>query len=387
MRIEKKEIFNTKEVDLNEFERQLNISIFEVELEFLRRLKIETGLGMEELFDKYSNIFDFFAHGIEVNDYNKELLEQIRSELRSNILKLENVSSEQWVSKALNEIRNSYKKIDQQVEYTESQEEPHLGSFVYNLGEVREAEDKNFNLKEGDSYLQLHFPINVIEKLKAKLNLGLKDSLQEVAKFIINNHPEVQAVVGASWLMSHPLAKKLGFEIVKRESADKSFKQPGYWLQLIDAEGNIKKDAAEFLYKNKRLPYDFSYGKINTEDFLERYLPEDLRKKDIILKKVRPEYLDKMHKIKSEWSLFESHWDKFTQKDLLDNLYSQAPHFVDLLKKAGVLDDFIFKIKQLKEQGVASTVLNKILESEEFSKPLVGYIDNNLKYSEERKII
>lgn len=192
---------------MNEFERQLNISIFEVELEFLRRLKIETGLGMEELFDKYSNIFDFFAHGIEVNDYNKELLEQIRSELRSNILKLENVSSEQWVSKALNEIRNSYKKIDQQVEYTELQEEPHLGSFVYNLGEVREAEDKNFNLKEGDSYLQLHFPINVIEKLKAKLNLGLKDSLQEVAKFIINNHPEVQAVVGASWLMSHPLAK------------------------------------------------------------------------------------------------------------------------------------------------------------------------------------
>ncbi len=60
----KKEIFNIKELDVNEFERELDISIFEVELEFLRRLKIETGLGMEELFDKYSDIFDFLPMGL-----------------------------------------------------------------------------------------------------------------------------------------------------------------------------------------------------------------------------------------------------------------------------------------------------------------------------------
>lgn len=385
MGIESGEKFNKKEVNINEFERQLDMSIFAVQLEFLRRLKLETGEDMERLFSKYSNVFEFVGHGINMTAQEEKIVEQAIAELKSDILSLGDVDSDDWFNKALQEIKKFYKKIDEQIECKESKEELRLGAFVYNFGEVRSDEDNNYDLKKGDNYLELHFPVNIIDKLKGRENLNLKDSLQKVAEFIVLEHPEIQAVVGASWLMSHPLAEKLGFKKVSgKPSTEDAFKEPGYWLQLIDAQGNIKKDAVEFLYKNHKLPYDFSYGKIETEDFLRRYLPDNFKNKKIVLKEPRREYLDVMNKLSSEWSYFESQWDDIPEEEVINKFYDLAPSFIALLKKAGVLESFMSHLKQLKQRGAGSDILKKSLESEEITRPLTEYIDKNLRFKEKR---
>lgn len=101
------------------------------------------------------------------------------------------------------------------------------------------------------------------------VNIFSQDSFRELATSIKENSPNAKYIIGRSWLMDTPIARRAGFSV-----ADSSDVHPSglmFWGQFIDQKGNVKeKEYADFL-ETGVAPHQVKLGYIKVADFLKKY--------------------------------------------------------------------------------------------------------------------
>jgi hypothetical protein len=127
---------------------------------------------------------------------------------------------------------------------------------------------KKLNFDEHDEAISIH----IDEAYKNEGKLDFKEGFSKLALKIKNDFPYVKAVIGRSWLMSLPIADKLGFN--KIDDVDIPENQFDTWLQFIDKDGQVSKKRFEKLLQTGEFPHKSAAGYMMTEDFLKKYLPE-----------------------------------------------------------------------------------------------------------------
>jgi hypothetical protein len=136
---------------------------------------------------------------------------------------------------------------------------------------------------------------------RAGLELIKKD-LERVAVSIIDKAPDTAAVVGASWLMSTPIAKALGFikipgeddsdeERLRRGEKRKRENDPSTWSQFVGKDGQINQKRFDEFQATGKIPFKSVKAYIPVEDFLRRYLPTE-RRGEVVLKVLREDHED-----------------------------------------------------------------------------------------------
>jgi hypothetical protein len=175
-----------------------------------------------------------------------------------------------------------FKYEDRPIEKTES-----IGLLQFNVYHHTEGLERYSILPE-DELLEVHLEAAYTSGAPmSSLLTTMRDSFSKLAETIVDSHPRAKAVVGTSWLVSHPMAKRFGFQ--KVEDREVSQNRPSTWFQMIDKDGQINASRLKEMLETGELPYKASFGLIPTEDFLRRYLPPERRGK-IVLEELNPEW-------------------------------------------------------------------------------------------------
>jgi hypothetical protein len=207
---------------------------------------------------------------------------------------------------------------------------------VLNFNEItnieQDAEKKYKNLEnlgfsKFDHFVEVHVKdfYNTGEK-----NLGpelIKNDLALVAEYIIDKEPEAVAIIGKSWLLNTPVADLLGFKRIEDEATEQN--DFSTWLQFIDKNGQIDQKRFNAFLKTGEPPFKSTKAYMPTEEFLQKYLPENRRGK-IMLKEINMERKDFWERVMAEAQAIKIGWD-------------------NLLKTNGDFENFIGNNKALNE--------------------------------------
>lgn len=174
-----------------------------------------------------------------------------------------------------------------------------LWEQLESLGLIRFREVSGYSMEmagfsKDDDFLRIHFSgAYQLEDIKIGLE-EVKKEFSNLAEIIIDRYPQTRAIVGVSWLLDTPIARQFGFKVIdeKKESQNTT---PA-WMQLVDKNGQIDKEKFNQALETGHLPYKNSFGYISTEEFLQRYLPDN-RRGEITLKVIDA---DKLKEIKKE---------------------------------------------------------------------------------------
>ena len=129
-----------------------------------------------------------------------------------------------------------------------------LGIFEYDISSFDDSfVFGNVEIQAQTPVLELH-----IGELMRPTKDQIKPSMHAIADFLSKN-PELQAVVGHSWLFSHPLAQRLGFEVFDENFRPRNEHDPGPMARA-------GKPGFEKLGR-----YPFRWGGMNRDDFLKLY--------------------------------------------------------------------------------------------------------------------
>lgn len=192
-------------------------------------------------------------------------------------------------------------------------------------------------IKKSDDLLELHFDDAFSSGSKPSAE-QIKMWLSKIAEIIVDKYSDTTAVVGKSWIMSHPIMERLGFSIKR---AFKNGFSNTYWLQILNKDGQIDSDRLDYLLANGELPYPVSYGSVSVEDFLSIYLPEN-RLGEITMKRADEKHLETKLLIMDELSnTLKGRWGELINGDLsIDKMIELLPNTVRVLKELNVYDKF-----------------------------------------------
>ena len=264
---------------------------------------------------------------IEIEKSNREEVEKLEIQFADGVKKdIRKISSETEGEERVNAVSDYVRRKFDEFPKVEEGDKDFVGLIYYNEKEAGQHSDK-IGLEEKDRVFEIHF-----ESLFTKENnLGfkeLKEWFSKLAEIIVEKYPQVSAICGTSWLMSHPIMKRFGFSIVTADDRESRVGM-SYWKQLINKDGQIDSDKLDFLFKNGELPYKVSTGYISIEDFLNLYLPDDKRG-EIVLKKVDKEDLERKEKAKQQSrEIISRDWGAMLKLEIsADELFEKMPDFI-----------------------------------------------------------
>lgn len=191
-----------------------------------------------------------------------------------------------------------------------------------------------------DDLLQIHFqPIFKQEGIGNRLT-KIKESFVELAKLIVDKHPQIQGVTGTSWLLDNEaICRLIGFKIVGQC-------QDENWNQLIDQSGQINQERLTQLIKTGHLPMKNMIGYVGVIDFLKKFLPPEYRGQ-IKLIKLDPEWAEAYNDFEKDFQiekkkLFALLVDGQINSEI--DLWQQLDQFItvkEIFNQAGVLNNFV----------------------------------------------
>jgi hypothetical protein len=219
-------------------------------------------------------------------------------------------------------------------------------------------------LREGAGYvpngafMQVHLKPKYLYTGESYLAQVQKD-LGEVARSIVCEHPETQAVVGESWLMDTPIARRMKFTVVPdyTNSSDS-----GSWrMQMIKMDGTIDEKALQTYIEGGELPYKVRCGHISVKDFLYEYLPEEFRSTPITLRRIDPAHAEMIARVEHERAQFRQilseDWDAVVGKSLsvqevLSRISTEAPHLWAFFEAHALRAEVEEMLHELRKEGV-----------------------------------
>lgn len=218
----------------------------------------------------------------------------------------------------------------------------------------------NYNLRAGEHGLEEYgFDPNLDQALEIHLEQLFKhpdkkltsreilDSFSKLAEVIVDKFPQVKMLVAESWLMDHPLFKKLGFQITAKPS---DIRTASHWLQFVDKDGQIDQKKADELLQTGEFTYHSRVAYFPIMDFLNKYLPPDRRGKPIILKDFKPDFKRSGQEIEVEGKKFSESWLKLKPEDF-DKFKESFPLLSSLMEKLDLFDEFMSAMKRMKARG------------------------------------
>ncbi len=327
----------------------------------------------EELKHQYDNRIG--------GEFDKNARNLFQRKIMDNISVFFKEDHKNWIEKTEEFIKNEIEKlgpIQKKEEQDNNQDTRKVGLIEFgiedNLGELLSKLDM-----KDDRYISIHFPEFYKQKkdgIKNLFSVNSIDSFKKLALKIINDYPEAKAVVGESWLMDTPIAKRIGFIVSDYSSRRKLGGQ--FWGQFINSDGQIDNERVSKFLETGIPPYKVSIGIIMVEDFLKKYLPEDRRGK-IILKDLNQNFNNEEFEKEIEIAnkVFEN-WDKSTEEDI-NMVFCENKILGDFLKrKKG--EGFDLLLKNFKKD-------KKIKEEVKEDKKFIEYRKFFLQFINEKKFI
>ncbi len=289
----------------------------------------------------FSQAYDLPFNDPQTREYINDLKEKINASVKNN-QDYEIISG--LISDELNRLEKMLSKRNKSENVGIIKFNPIKGDILgeYGFG----AEDDFFEIHMEDAY-----------KHPGKFGLQeIKIEFSKIAELIVDKYSEARAVIGTSWLMSHPIMEKLGFHItdIKKDIG------MAHWVQFINKDGQIDTKKVEELLKTGKAPYEALLGYMPTEEFLQRYLPEN-RRGLVNLRVVNED--NKEIKLFEEESikLRENIGDKVLKGNLsAEEFLKEFPVAEKVLEKLGVKEEYISIMDGIKSSGDNSLFENRL---------------------------
>lgn len=355
---------------LKDHESIIRDRMVDLQLEYIDRLlKNLIPKPVEEIEMSFSNLlikYSFFKKIIKIeyrkrnnydegNNEEKNKFEDMLKKISEKCSLIYEKHEEDWKDKIkilmMEEINNlpltHNVEISEAIEtiFAEDHEEKEglAGLIEYEICD--EVEDfKEAGIDPDDLCIRIHFE-NYFKQVKENdgaKKISINDSFVELAKKIVEEDNYVKAIIAKSWLMNTNRANRIGFHIinVKKEPSSNS----GFWGQFIDKDGQINKKNVEQLMLTGKAPYYQAKGYMMTEEFLKKYLPENMRG-EITLKVPDPEFEKRYEEQKAVFEKMKNNWDKININQIQEILneselvreYLKTEDGNDLINLLGIL--------------------------------------------------
>lgn len=175
-------------------------------------------------------------------------------------------------------------------------------------------------------------------------NIFSSDSLSVLASRIVDEYPDVKAILGTSWIVGSPIGKRIGFNVIDVKKDLK--RNDGFWGQFINEKGDLNKDRMNRFLENGVPDFYVSTGFIKVEDFLKKYLPKD--KRGIIKLKERSSRAINFIN-DTEW-INDKNIKKFSFQEIFDQLNKNELMANFLKTENGI--KILEILKQIKDLGI-----------------------------------
>lgn len=343
------------------YQKLVAIQLYFAEEKFKKEQVADQKIKFSDVLDKYTSLTGGLRGlFMKVNDLNKteETLDYL-DPLMQKIDAIYDGQQANWQQEIINLLNGEEKKLieqDKAKQQTEGQPKAitKIGPLIYNTQNLRyNSPDRQKilaknGLDEFDDYLEIH-----VEQIFANKETGLraqqlKEWLGKLAEIIVDKYPRTRALIGTSWLMDTPLAKKLGF-LVTDLPIDQNLMST--WLQFIDKNGQIHKDRIKKLVDSGEFPYQAKFGLMTVEDFLKKYLPQDKRGQEIELEEINPALKDFTRQVHEASLGFKNRWMEITE-DKIEETLNQYPAMISVLEQADIKSQWLAILKNMKAKNL-----------------------------------
>jgi hypothetical protein len=222
-------------------------------------------------------------------------------------------------------------------------EDKKAGFIHYDIQTGNDAYEK-YGIENADTILEIHF--EEAYRQGSEINASkLKDSLELLAAAIVKQYPQTKHIIGRSWLLDHKIAERMGFKIIERTD---SLDHGSTWWQFMDKNGQISKDRMERFAKTGELPFKVALGIIPVEEFLKKYLPDEMRGR-VMLQEVKEEDKQKLADFFEQAKKLKEGFVQMSKEEVLSHIKSM-PLFSENLEKAE-MKELIMTLEEAKDSG------------------------------------
>ncbi|HUC88771.1 MAG TPA: hypothetical protein VMR49_01940 [Candidatus Paceibacterota bacterium] len=327
----------------------------------------------EETISRYEEI-----RGDYYNDNHKkfdEFFDVVCGEIENNYKS----GNEKWKENIKNIIDQNLEKLGHKQEKLNNDSEIDKEGKRFGLIHVDLVSDANleeFGIKNGDECLSIHFKdlFNQKNKDQSINNIFSSNSLSKLAVGIIEEYPQVKAIIARSWLVDSPIGKRIGFNIFKKHK--KIMNGMGFWGQFVNENGQVDKKRMQEFLKTGVPQYLPSEGFIKTEDFLKKYLPKD--KRGVIkLKELTEESKENINDFENLKEKVNKDWRKLSREELL-SIFNDSKVISNYIKtEKGKI--WLSAMTKAKESNIKPEELNGF-NMEDIRKDFRNYCEGIKKY-------
>ncbi|MFA6252698.1 MAG: hypothetical protein WCV69_00290 [Patescibacteria group bacterium] len=251
----------------------------------------------------------------------------------------------------------------------------YAGLINYNLRKGSHSlEDYGFD-RDLDQVMEVHLE-EIFKSADRKVSpQKLRESLQELAIVIVDQFPQVKALIAESWLLDHPIMQRMGFKVTDKTSQLSTMNN---WMQFVDKDGQIDKKRAQILLETGEFPFKSRVGYFPIIDFLKKYLPAERKKSPIILRDLKPEFRTFHEQLDEDIKKLNQSWSSFKVEDI-EPFIETLPSLLKLLNDMGIYKEFIATLCRMKEKH-NDWVPGREAEIEAFKQledKLKEYLDKN----------
>ena len=256
--------------------------------------------------------------------------------------------------------------------------ERNAGLIYYKIAKLGWTE---FKIPEGELYANgetgesdcavIHFRPAFQQKYKdgdENKNIFSSKSLEILAEQIATDTNTIRYVLGRSWMIDTPIARKIGFHTDSRNG--KMF-DLGFTSQFVDQNGQIDKSRVEYLLNHGIPPYVVSNGYIHVEEFLKKHLPEKL-KQGVVLKKENPSFKHLNEDVNRVREQILLQWENLSAEMILQTV-KEAKIYNDFIQtdEGKKLAQLVFDVKN--SGGTVQEFQNKADADREISDAFVEF--------------
>jgi len=336
--------------NIEKHEEELDKRLQAIQLSFADRKfseekKLNPELNFSGTVSKYTSIkkhaeltYQTFHAG------SKEGFENFWLPIAEEINKIYEEKTDDWQEKVADLMVDKIKSLGLVIADHSAEKENRTGIIKYNLDKGTQDFEK-FGIGTLEPYVEIHFDEAYRQKGDAR-SLNLKKSLEELARKIVEKHPEAKYIVGRSWILDHKIADRMGFKIVEKTDSLDHFST---WWQLMDKNGQIDQRRLERFAKEGKLHFQVALGIIAVEDFLNRYLPDEMRGK-VKLKEMKKEDSENLALYYAKADEFRKSFGQMSKAEISEyfkNIPYLGEHF-----ETGEVRDLISLLCEIKDKGL-----------------------------------
>lgn len=374
----------TQDVEIHEAE--LKKKLVSVQLSFADRKFSELSKGNKDI--NFSEVLEkYTAVGTELEkayyrkfagSYKEEEHKEYIAVITQQINHVYKASPEGGVERVYRTITEEIDRLESLMSAEEKRQEPERDALYAKEEKRAGIFNYGFDSDQFDSNIEIHvqkFFKQGIDKFGPE---ALADSFQKLAVDIVDKYPQVGKISGHSWLMSHPLMRRLGFKITEKDQEEKMLQAPQAWWQFMDKGGQINAKRLQEFAQSGELPLPVVRGEIAVEDFLRLYLPKE-RRGEVVLKRMSSENKEKFKQFKTLGERVQLEWENLSPEALKALIFGNEL-VGGFIQASEVGKEYLDSLVEMKGNNIPIETVSETLKEKNkiFQKQLDAYLAQNL---------